>query len=102
MNDKKRPIPSDNPKDGFDLIEYPIDYNFKAMCRAEKDAPAMDYISGLITPMLNDGALIELTSNSSRTGKFESVTAVVRINSRVELESIYKLIAQSPRVVMTL
>lgn len=102
MNDKTKATPSDDPKDGFDLIEYPVDYNFKAMCRAEESAPAIDYISGLITPMLNDGALLDLSTNSSRTGKFESVTAVVRINSREELESIYKLIAQSPRVVMTL
>jgi len=101
MNDKNDSTPSDS-QDGFDLIEYPVDYNFKAMCRAEQGSPAIDYISGLITPMLNDGALLELTTNSSRTGKFESVTAVVRINNRNELESIYKLIAQSPRVVMTL
>ena len=91
-----------DPKDGFDLIEYPVDYNFKAMCRAQDGAPAIDYISGLLTPMINDGALLDLSSNVSRTGKFESITAVVRINNRSELESIYKLIAQSPRVVMTL
>lgn len=101
MNDKKDTTPND-PQDGFDFIEYPVDYNFKAMCRAEEGAPAIDYISGLITPMLNDGALLDLTTNRSRTGKFESVTAVVRIHNRNELESIYKLIAQSPRVVMTL
>jgi len=101
MNDNKKPA-SDEPQDGFDLIEYPVDYNFKAMCRAQEDSPSIDYIRGLIAPMLNDGTLLDLTSNSSRTGKFESVTAVVRINSRDELESIYKLISQSPRVVMTL
>ena len=101
MNDKKSSIPND-PQDGFDLIEYPIDYNFKAMCHAQADAPAIDYISALITPMLNDGALLTVATKSSRTGKFESVTAVVRIHSREELESIYKLIAQSSRVVMTL
>jgi len=101
MTDKKAPTSSE-PQDGFDLIEYPLDYNFKAMCRAEDGAPAVDYISALITPMLNDGALLSLSTNASRTGKFESVTAVVRINSREELESIYALIAQSGRVVMTL
>jgi putative lipoic acid-binding regulatory protein len=91
-----------DPQDGFDLIEYPVDFNFKAMCHAQEGAPAADYISELITPILNHGALIEVTTKSSRTGKFESVTAVVHLNSRDELESIYKLIAQSPRVVMTL
>ncbi len=101
MNDKKHSTGND-PQDGFDLIEYPVDYNFKAMCRAQEGAPAIEYISGLITPLLDDGALLDLSTNRSRTGKFESVTAVVRINSRQELESIYTLIAQSPRVVMTL
>ncbi len=101
MTDKKAPASSD-PKDGFDLIEYPVDYNFKAMCRAEEGAPAIEYISALITPLLNDDALLNVSSNTSRTGKFESVTAVVRIHNREELESIYALIAQSSRVVMTL
>jgi putative lipoic acid-binding regulatory protein len=105
MNDKTNSTPSSptvDPKDGFDLLEYPLDYNFKALCHAQEGSPAMDYILVLIEPMLNDGALIESTTNSSRTGKFESVTAIVRINNRYELESIYELIAQSPRVVMTL
>lgn len=101
MNDKKD-SPLNDVQDGFDLIEYPIDYNFKAMCRAQEGTSAVDYISGLITPMLDDGALITVSSNTSRTGKFESVTAVVRLNNRDELESIYKLIAASPSVVMTL
>jgi putative lipoic acid-binding regulatory protein len=101
MTDKDDSTPSEI-QDGFDLIEYPIDYNFKAMCRAEKGVSAIDYITGLIVPMLNDGALVKISGNISRTGKFESVTAIVHINNREELESIYKLIAQSDRVVMTL
>ena len=80
MNDKTNSTPED-PKDGFDLIEYPLDYNFKAMCKAEEGAPSADYIKGLITPLLDDGALKKLSSNTSRTGKFESVTAVVNIKS---------------------
>jgi putative lipoic acid-binding regulatory protein len=109
MNDKINSTPSSprdeaaaDPQDGFDLLEYPLDYNFKALCHAQEGSPAVDYILVLIEPILNDGALIESKTNSSRTGKFESVTAIVRINNRYELESIYELIAQSPRVVMTL
>jgi len=97
MNDKKT-----EPQDGFDLIEYPCDFPFKAMCRAQDGKPAIDYIKALIIPLLDDDALLSMTGNRSRTGKFESVTATVRIQSREELESIYKLIAESPRVVMTL
>jgi len=90
------------PKDGFDLIEYPCDYSFKVMCRADPEIAAQDYIRGLILPLLNDDALLAMKTNASRTGKFESVTATVKLESRSELEAIYKLVAQSPRVVMTL
>ena len=93
---------SNDPKDGFDLIEYPVDYSFKAMCRASEEIPAQEYIRGLVLPMLDDGALLKVSGNTSRTGKFESVTLLVRLKSREELESIYKLIAGSERVVMTL
>lgn len=93
---------SEEPKDGFDLIEYPTDYAFKAMCKAQEGSPAQDYIKGLILPLLDDDSLLEVTGNVSKTGKFESVTIKARIHSREQLESIYKLIAASPRVVMTL
>ena len=91
-----------NPQDGFDLIEYPCDFPFKAMCKAEQGEPAIEHIERLITPILNDGALLCTSGNISRTGKFESVTATVRLENRQELEAIYELIAQSSRVVMTL
>ncbi len=91
-----------DPKDGFDLIEYPVDYLFKAMCKAEEGSPAQDYLKSLVLPLLHDGALISVAGNTSKTGKFESVTLKVRLHSREELESIYKLIAGSERVLMTL
>ena len=100
MSDK--PQNPQDAKDGFDLIEYPCDYAFKAMCRADEQLSSLEYIRGLITPLLDDQALLDIKSNASRTGKFESVTATVRLQNRDELESIYHLIARSPRVVMTL
>ncbi len=93
---------SQDPKDGFDLIEYPTNFSFKAMCRAQSDVPAQQYLRGLVLPLLDDGALLGVSGNTSKTGKFESVTLTVRIKNRDELESIYKLIADSARVVMTL
>ncbi len=93
---------TDDAKDGFDLIEYPTDFAFKAMCKAQEGSPAQDYIKGLVLPMLDDDALLGVSGNTSKTGKFESVTVRVRLQSREQLESIYKLIAASSRVVMTL
>ncbi len=93
---------ADDPKDGFDLIEYPTDFAFKAMCRTQEGSPAQEFIRALVLPLLDDNALLGVSGNTSKTGKFESVTLTVRLNNREELESIYKLIADSPRVVMTL
>ena len=93
---------SNEPQDGFDLIEYPTDFSFKAMCKADKAVSAQDYLRGLVIPLLDDGALLGVSGNTSKTGKFESVTLKIRLQSREELESIYKLIANAPRVVMTL
>jgi len=97
----KNNIP-DDPKDGFDLIEYPCEFNFKAMCKAQGEIPSEDYIRQIIESMVVKSQLLSIKSNTSRTGKFESVTAVVRIQGREELEAIYRKIADAERVVMTL
>jgi len=99
MSEKKAP---EDAKDGFDLIEYPCEFNFKAMCRADDTAPAIDYVRAIIEPMVDAKDLLSMHSNTSRTGKFESVTAVVKIGDREQLERIYKTIAGADRVVMTL
>lgn len=100
MTSNKQP-PSE-PKDGFDFIEYPCDYSFKAMCRVQEGVDTSVMVLALIKQITTAESVLALKTNSSRTGKFESVTAVVRLNSRQELESIYALIAASPNVVMTL
>ncbi|MFT7528751.1 MAG: putative lipoic acid-binding regulatory protein [Arenicella sp.] len=94
----------ENPKDGFDLIEYPSDYGFKAMCRVDVNdsQSASDMIQQLVFQHIDQSSLIETHTHESRTGKFESVTVTLRIDSRDQLEAIYKSIAESPRVVMTL
>ena len=99
---KTQSLNDTEPKDGFDLIEYPCDFNFKAMCRADNSTPALDYLREIIAPLIDIKDLISINSNSSRTGKFESVTALIRIYSRDQLEMIYKVISSADRVVMTL
>ena len=93
---------SEDPKDGFDLIEYPCEFNFKAMCQADNVMPAVDYMREIIEPLVAINDLLSMSANSSRTGKFESVTAVIRIENRDQLEMIYKTISSADRVVMTL
>ncbi len=93
---------TNDPKDGFDLIEYPVDFPFKAMCKAIEGDSAQEYLKALVQPLLQDKALLSVKGNTSRTGKFESVTLIIRLENRDELETIYQKIAASERVVMTL
>ena len=96
--------PANQAKDGFDLIEYPSDYGFKAMCRIElcSERSATEQMRELVLLHIAESALLKISSKQSRTGKFESVTLTVRLQSRQELEAIYQSVANSPVVVMTL
>jgi len=91
-----------DPKDGFDLIEYPCDFAFKAMCKADQDQAASEHINAIVLSTVSADAVLGIATNSSRTGKFESVTVTVKLSSREELEVIYAAIAASERVIMTL
>ena len=55
-----------------------------------------------LKPLSLNKSLLSIKSNASRTGKFESVTLNIKLENREQLEIIYKVIAASPRVVMTL
>lgn len=100
MTDKKQH--SDEIKDGFDLIEYPCDYNFKAMCKVVEGKEHEQELRAVVVSHLEEQAIINLSSTSSRTGKYQSVTLTVRLSSREQLTSVYQAIADSPSVVMTL
>lgn len=91
-----------DPKDGFDLIEYPCDYIFKAMCRAEEGASPKKMVEAVLLDNVAAEAILGLDTQDSRTGKFQSVTATVKLDSRERLEKIYTAIAALPNVVMTL
>ena len=88
------------PKDGFDLVEYPCDYLFKAMCKAHDEVETV--LQTIVLETVAEHALLEIRSSHSRTRKFQSVSLTVRLNDRQELEKIYQQIADSEHVVMTL
>jgi len=92
------------PQDGFDLIEYPCDFAFKAMCRvnAEINESPTEHITAIVISQLSEAAILGSRSNLSKTGKFESVTISVHLQSREQLEGVYQAIASSDRVLMTL
>lgn len=110
MSDKKHPPndscdPSQEPKDGFDLIDYPLDYQFKAMCRAPQVGEVSqlnEILESLVNTVLGSARVSRVSNNSSKTGKFVSVSIRVMLEDRDELERVYAALAQSPAVLMTL
>jgi len=90
------------PQDGFDLIEYPSDYLFKAMCKTIDGVNVADQIRDLVLTIVTQEALLDVRGNRSRTGKFESVSLSIRLQNREQLEAVYAAIANAPMVVMTL
>lgn len=98
-----------DPQDGFDLIDYPIEYLFKAMVKVEtaEQGPAAalsvtDTMLSLVLEHVDAEAVIESKSNRSRTGKFEAVSLTIRLESRAQLEAVYGALSSAPQVVMTL
>ena len=100
MTPKNTPPSNKDPKDGFDLIEYPCDYLFKAMCRANADMQTK--LTDCVLKYVTSDEILEVRSNQSRTAKFESISFTVRLHNRAELESIYQEIASCKNVLMTL
>ncbi|MBX2846924.1 MAG: DUF493 domain-containing protein [Acidiferrobacterales bacterium] len=98
----EKQLPLDDVKDGFDLIEYPCDYLFKAMCKVADGVDLERELCAIITSILTSEALLKTSSTSSRTGKFCSYTMTVKLENREQLETVYQAIANSPFVVMTL
>lgn len=92
----------EDAKDGFDLIEYPCEYVFKAMCKVEGNQDLTGVIRELVLKIVDQDSVLKLNSNSSRTGKFESVSVTVKLLNRDQLEAVYQAIANAPFVVMTL
>ncbi len=97
--------PDDNDhKDGFDLLEYPCEFQFKAMVKVaglEEGQSAVSAMEILIKSQ-NLGELLSITSAVSRTGRYESVSLTLYLEARDQLEAIYAALANDPNVVMTL
>ena len=88
------------PKDAFDAIEYPCDYKFKAVCKT------VDGLQQELLQLVNDYFGAQRVSRAgerpSKNGKFTAVTFETRIESREQLEGVYKVLAANEHVVMTL
>jgi len=99
MIDKK----NETPQDGFDAIEYPLDFAFKAVCEtALTEATLIASLTRSIDDLSNHLKVKSTSVKSSSTGKYTSVTLTVGLNCRDDLESIYSALIKNPEVKMTL
>jgi putative lipoic acid-binding regulatory protein len=89
-----------NVRDGFDLIDYPCEYVFKAVGRA---TPKFEMsIRQDVAAEVGEASMVRETSIASRNGRYLSMTFVVRLDDRQQLEALYAVLANHPGVVMTL
>ena len=86
-------------KDGFDLLEYPCTYTFKAMCR--NHSTAIDAVKGVFADFAENND-VSFDINQSGKGNYVSVSATIVLLSRVELELAYKQLHAHKQVLMTL
>lgn len=102
---KDQPSGPEPTKDGFDLIDYPCDYQFKAMVRVsglDSGQSAQEVLRKYVLQQVSSVELLEVSTNASRSGRFESVSLTVRLQDRAQLEAVYQSLAAHPQVVMTL
>lgn len=93
------------PKDGFDLLDFPCEFQFKAMVRVAglgDGQSASQAMQGLIESNLPDANIVSVSSAASRTGRFESVSLTMQVEDRTALEQVYEVLAKDDNVVMTL
>ena len=87
-------------RDGFDLVEYPCDYVFKAVGRATPEFEVS--IRQTLAGELGESRMLREKTMPSRNGRYVSMTFVVRLENREQLEAGYAALSAHPGVVMTL
>ncbi len=101
MVDKK----TDKVQDGFDAIEYPLDFSFKAVCEKLGNRSIEDLqvaVRQAIESVVGTSATKGISSKESSGGKYVSITTVARLENRQQLENVYTAISQLDIVKMTL
>ena len=87
-----------DPKDS--LIEYPCDFPIKVFGEARPDfAQAIAIVVQVHAPDF-DSASIEMRSSSA--ARYTSLTCTVRVNSREQLDNLYRDLSSHPMVKMVL
>jgi len=92
-------------KDGFDAIEYPVDYSFKAVCSLQQSISINqieDEIYSTIISQLGKVSVKNISSRKSKAGNYVSVTTMAKLDNRQQLEQVYKALSSLDIVKLTL
>lgn len=86
--------------DGFDLIEYPCVFKFKAVCKSSPEIE--EKLHALVAKTLSAKAIKSIQQRESKKGSFVSLTLEAELKSRDELETVYAVLKSDENVIMTL
>jgi len=90
----------DSIKDGFDLIEYPCIYKFKAV--GKQSSHIDEKLHAVVAGVLSAEAVKGVKQRESKKGSFVSITIQAELLNREELEAVYNALKASEDVIMTL
>jgi len=89
--------------DGFDAIEYPLDFPFKVICETQlSDDDLLAALQARIHTQFANMQIKSSHTNHSKKGRYIAVTLTVHLSNRQELEGVYSLLLADPNVKMTL
>jgi len=82
------------------LIEYPCDFPIKVMGAASADFAGI--VCHLVRAHAPDYDAASISTRASAGGKYVSVTCTVRVESREQLDNLYRDLSTHPAVAMVL
>jgi len=82
------------------LLQFPCEFPIKAMGRSDDDFPPL--IAAIVSRHAPDWDSSQLSIQSSRNGRFQSVTVTIQAQSREQLDAIYCELSAHEQVMVAL
>lgn len=82
------------------LLQFPCEFPIKAMGHSSADFP--DLIAGIVGRHTPDLDLTTLRVQSSRNGRYQSITLTIHAHNRQQLDAIYRELSGHERVLIAL
>lgn len=78
------------------LITYPTDFPIKAMGLTSPDFASV--ISAAVREIVPTFDVAKVKQEKSRTGKYTSLTLIVHVDNRAQLDSVYRMLTSHPMI----